>query len=167
MRIVYVAWHASIHTRRWVSFFAARGHEVHVITCGGGDVLDTTPEGHVLPRTYQVHDLGAPWPGKLGYFRKVRRARRLIRSLEPDVVHAHFATSYGMIAERSGVRPLVVTAHGDDVLIAPRNPLLGRIVRRVLRAASLITVPADHMRDAVLELLDDRADDVPVAVLRP
>jgi len=100
-----------------------------------------------------VHDLGPPRPGKVGYFAKVRRARAVIRSLRPDVVHAHHATSYGMLALLSGVRPLVVTAHGSDLLlVAGRNPAARVIVRRVLRAASLVTVPSEPMRQAALRL---------------
>ena len=75
---------------------------------------------------YAVHDLGPPRPGKPGYLAKVRPARRLISTLRPDVVHAHYATSYGLLGLASGVHPLVVSAHGDDVLISPGNPLMRR-----------------------------------------
>jgi glycosyltransferase involved in cell wall biosynthesis len=155
VRIAYLAWHGSVHTRRWVGWFAERGHEVHVITCGDAQVRDLDSDGSPLPLRYQVHDLGAPRFGKLGYLLKLRAARRAIRAIDPDVLHAHWLTSYGLLALGTDRRslPLVVTAHGDDVLIAPRNPLLRRIVQRVLRAADLITVPGDPMRDAALELL--------------
>jgi len=153
MRIVFVANHGSVHTRRWVAFFAKRGHDVTVVTCGGGDAVDLEEDGTPVRRGYTVHELGPPRFGKLGYVLKIFRARALIRRLQPEVVHAHWVTSYGLLALCAGVRPLVVTAHGDDVLIAPRNPLFKRIVQRVLRAAELITVPSDTMRDAVSELL--------------
>ncbi len=155
MRIAYLAWHGSVHTRRWAGWFAERGHEVHVVTCGDGDARDVDGDGASLPLRYHVHDLGAPRGGRLGYFLKLRAARRAIRRIQPDVLHAHWLTSYGLLALACDRRdlPLVVTAHGDDVLIAPRNPLLRRIVRRVLRSANLITVPGDAMRVAALELL--------------
>ncbi|MBC7644715.1 MAG: glycosyltransferase [Thermoleophilia bacterium] len=153
MRIVYVARHHSVHTRRWVSFFAARGHEVHVVTPGGADAHDVDEQGLVIARTYRVHDLGEPRFGKLGYLFKLRRARKIIRELDPDVVHAHYATSCGLLALAAGVRPLVTTAHGDDLLISPRNPLMRRLVQRVLRASALITVPSEQMREAARRLL--------------
>lgn len=155
MRIAYLAWHGSVHTRRWAGWFAERGHDVHVVTCGGGDVRDLDSEGQPLPLRYRVHELGAPRGGKLGYFARMRAARRTIRSIGPDVLHAHWLTSYGLLALAVDRRalPLVVTAHGDDVLIAPRHPALRRIVQRVLRAAQLITVPGEPMREAVVELL--------------
>ncbi|MCW2960339.1 MAG: glycosyl transferase family 1 [Thermoleophilia bacterium] len=156
MRIVYLAWHGSVHTRRWAGWFAERGHDVHVVTCGGGDVRDTDIDGRALPLRYRVHELGTPRAGKLGYVLKLHVARRAVRALDPEVLHAHWLTSYGLLA-LAAVRKrdaLVVTAHGDDVLIAPRNPLLRGIVRRVLRRARLITVPSDPMRDAVVQLLE-------------
>ncbi|MCW2927421.1 MAG: glycosyl transferase family 1 [Thermoleophilia bacterium] len=155
MRICYLAWHGSIHTRRWAGWFAERGHEVHVVTCGGADARDLDVDGAPLPLRYTVHELGQPRGGKLGYLSKLLRARRVVRSIAPEVLHAHWLTSYGLLALATDRRalPLVVTAHGDDVLIAPRNPLMRRLVRRVLRAAQLITVPGEPMRDAALELL--------------
>ena len=159
MRIVYLAWHGSVHTRRWAGWFAERGHEVHVVTCGGGDARDVDSDGTELPLRYAVHELGAPRGGKLGYVFKRGAARRAVRRLQPDVLHAHWLTSYGMLALAADQPhvPLVVTAHGDDVLIAPDNQLMRRLVQRVLRAAKLITVPGDPMHRAVVELLAPQA----------
>lgn len=154
MRIAFVAYLGSVHTRRWVAFFAERGHDVHVVTCGGVD--------GTLGVGYSVHDLGRTRFGKLGYLLKILRARRVIRSLGADIVHAHHATSYGLLAIASGVRPLVVTAHGNDVLVSPRNPAMRPLVRRVIRAASLITVPSTQMRDAAAELISPEKRDIVV-----
>ena len=108
-----------------------------------------------MPLRYRVHELGAPRGGKLGYLFKVWRARRVVGSIQPDVLHAHWLTSYGLLALAADRRdvPLVVTAHGDDVLIAPRNRMFRMLVQRVLRAARLITVPSEPMRSAVVDLL--------------
>jgi glycosyltransferase involved in cell wall biosynthesis len=158
MKIAYLAWHGSVHTRRWVGWFAARGHEVHVVTCGGGEARDVDGDGRPIDLTYRVHDLGEPRGGKLGYFLKMRAARRAVRAIGPDVIHAHWLTSYGLLALAvlRGWRPappLVVTAHGDDVLIAPRSRLVRPIIQRVLRSAQLVTVPSDVMRVAAMELI--------------
>ncbi|MBC7461584.1 MAG: glycosyltransferase [Thermoleophilia bacterium] len=167
MKIAYLAWHGSVHTRRWVAWFAARGHEVHVVTCGGGDARDVDGDGRPVELAYQVHDLGEPRVGKLGYLLKMGAARRTVRALEPDVVHAHWLTSYGLLALACYWRgwksapPLAVTAHGDDVLIAPRSRALRPIVQRVLRAAQLVTVPSDVMAEAAMELI--RPSDPPRA----
>jgi glycosyltransferase involved in cell wall biosynthesis len=144
VRIAFVAFQGSVHTRRWAGHFAARGHDVHVVTCGVGEPSDKVD--------YAVHDLGHPRAGKAGYLLKVAKARRVLRALAPDVVHVHWLTSYGLLALLSGVRPLVATAHGDDLLIAPGNRLLRPIVRRVLRAATLVTVPSPQMAEVARSL---------------
>jgi L-malate glycosyltransferase len=144
MRIVFVAWQGSEHTARWAGFFAERGHDVHVVTCGVADA-----EGVTKPATYPIHDLGLPRLGKIGYLLKVPRARRLIRSLEPDVVHAHHATSYGLLAAAAGARPLVVTSHGSDVLRSGRKALMRALLRRVLDSADVVTAPAEHVADGI------------------
>lgn len=155
MRIAFLAWHGSIHTRRWVQFFAERGHDVHVVTCGDGDIVDDAPEAASSDRAYRVHDVGRPRFGKLGYLLKRRSVRRCIRDIAPEIVHAHWLTSYGMLALSATPDdcPLVVTAHGDDLLIAPRRRIFRSIVTRVLRRAQLITVPSDAMRDAAYALV--------------
>jgi glycosyltransferase involved in cell wall biosynthesis len=151
MRIAVLGYHGSIHTRRWVAHLAGHGHDVHVVTCGDGPTGGDRPDAG-----YSVHDLGPPRAGRIGYLAKLGAARRTIRELDPEVVHVHYATSYGLLGLASGARPMVVTAHGDDLLIAPRNPVMGRLVSRVLRSASLITVPAEHMKEAAERLLRGR-----------
>ena len=98
MRIVFVADHRVVHTRRWISYFADRGHDVHVVTCGGGGVVDEGADCKPLPRRYAVHDLGRTRLGKLGYLLKLPAARRGVRRRGPDGLHAHWATSYGLLA---------------------------------------------------------------------
>ena len=160
MRIVYLGWHGVSHTRHWASFFAERGHEVHVVTCGGGDARERDESGRAVEPAYAIHELGEPRGGKPGYVLKIPRARRLIRRLRPDVLHAHFATSYGLLGLAVGVRPFVVTAHGSDVLVSPRNPVMRALVSRVLRSADLVTVPGDHVRHAVETLLGGRPQEI-------
>jgi glycosyltransferase involved in cell wall biosynthesis len=147
MRLVLLGYAGSVHTCRWASFFADLGHDVHVVTFGGVDA------GRAKGARYALHDLGGLRHGKATYLLRARLARARIRALEPDVLHAHHATSYGLLGLLSGVRPFVVTAHGDDVLLSPQRPAMRVVVSRVLRAADLITVPAAHVQAAAERLL--------------
>jgi glycosyltransferase involved in cell wall biosynthesis len=157
MRIVVFGWHGMVHTRRFARFFADSGHEVHVVTCGDGDVTELRAGRHDPP-PYVVHELGRPAFGKVGYLAKIPAARRLVHALRPDIVHAHTATSYGLIATATGIHPLALTTHGSDILVATSNPVLRRVVRYVLAHADLITTPAEHMREAIESLLGGPRD---------
>jgi glycosyltransferase involved in cell wall biosynthesis len=70
--------------------------------------------------------------------------RRLIKSLRPDAIHAHWIVPQGMNASLVTSRvPLLVTTHGGDIY-ALRNPIATAIKKRVLRRAkSVSTVNAE------------------------
>jgi glycosyltransferase involved in cell wall biosynthesis len=72
--------------------------------------------------------------------------RRLLKKLRPDIVHAHYATTYGFLGALLHFHPLVVTAWGSDILAAPRRSLAERwMVKCALRKADLMTCDAEHM----------------------
>lgn len=142
MRILFVADAASIHTRRWLEHFQRRGDDVHVASFQKYEIPNVTL--HLLP-TFGL--------GKLGYFYSLLALPRIFSNVRPDVVHAHYLTSYGFLAAFAGLRPLVVTAWGSDVLIAPKKSrLLRSFVSYAVRHANAVTTLADHMNLAVAEL---------------
>ena len=141
-RILYVSDAASVHTRRWAEFFRDQGAEVHVASFRPAVI-----EGVV------VHLLGSGWWGRLGYFLAIPRLRALARQLKPQVVHAQYVTSYGFLAAAAGLRPLVVTAWGTDVLISPKESWLLRwLASFAVRRADAVTTVAQHMNAAVAAL---------------
>ena len=100
-----------------------------------------------------VHPLKPVAGSKALYLSVIPRLRALIRSLRPDIVHAHYATSYGLLAALSGHPRVVITAWGSDVLIAPRESVVLRMLLRLsLRRAKAVTSMAKHMNPSLLAL---------------
>ena len=142
MRILYVSDAASVHTRRWAEYFRDCGAEVHVASFRSA-VIDGV-EVHVLP----TRSLG-----RLGYLAAIPRLRALARQIRPAIVHAQYVTSYGFLAAAAGLKPLVVTAWGSDVLVSPRSSKVMRwLARYAVRSADQVTTVAEHMNSAVVEL---------------
>lgn len=109
MRICYLADALSIHTQKWARFFAERGNDVSVISFRPADIPGV-----------MVHHIRAPL-GKAGYLLTARRISRLIRYISPDLLHAHHATSYGLVGSLSGYRPYIISSWGSDVLWSPQR----------------------------------------------
>lgn len=142
MRILYVSDALSIHTRRWAEAFRDRGAEVHVASFRAAQIPGVT-----------VHRLPTGGLGKAGYLLAIPALRRLAARLKPDVAHAQYVTSYGFIAAMAGLKPLVVTAWGTDVLISPKESRLSRwLATRAVTAADQVTTVAEHMNAAVVAL---------------
>lgn len=158
MKICYLANAASIHTERWASHFARRGHDVTVVSLtnariDGVDLRWIGPDPNVR--------------GRVAYLLAVPRLRRLLREIKPDVVHAHYAGGYGLTAALSGFQPLALTAWGSDVLILPRVSRLMRwLVQFALRRADLVTSMADHMTGTIrgLGVSEERVLTLPFGV---
>lgn len=142
MRILYVSDALSIHTRRWAEAFRDRGAQVHVASFRDAEIPGV-----------MVHRLPTGGLGKAGYLLAIPALRQLAARLKPDVAHAQYVTSYGFIAAMAGLKPLVVTAWGTDVLISPNESWLSRwLATHAVTAADRVTTVAEHMNAAVVAL---------------
>jgi len=152
MRICYIANGATIHTQRWVNYFAKRGHEVHLISS-----MPTSGKGYA--KGVQLHLLvrlmPRIWP-VTRYFSGLlwlAQVRRLVRKIKPDILHAHYITVYGCLGAVSGFHPFVVSAWGSDVLFEPReNFFLKAITEYALANADLITCDGENIQEPLIAL---------------
>lgn len=142
MRLCFVGPAGSIHTQRWVSAFVRFGHEVHLVTLPDDPAV-------TLPGVV-CHALPAGKP-KLRFAVWTLALRRILTSVRPDLLHAHYLTRYGWLAAASLFRPSVLTAWGSDVYIdLPRSRLTRQVARWALGRADLVTVDAADLRERTI-----------------
>jgi len=85
---------------------------------------------------------------KLSYLKYVGILKKIIRHFKPDILHAHYATSYGMVGALSRFRPFVLSVWGSDVYDFPtRTRLHKKLFQHNLRKADLIMSTSHIMRD--------------------
>ncbi len=91
------------------------------------------------------------WLGPIELNRFVARARDLITSVKPDIVHALRIPFEGILAAKATPArlPLLISVWGNDfTLFAGRNPLISRQTRRTLERADALL--CDCRRDLTL-----------------
>ncbi len=141
MRLCFLAPANSIHTRRWVEYMADRGHRVNLITFHKGDKI---------PKV-KVHYL--PCPAKLIYPFFLSKIRFLVRTVDPDILHAHYASSYGLLGACSGFHPFIVSVWGWDVINFPRASLFHKfLIKFTLRKADQITATSVFLKSTIMKL---------------
>lgn len=153
MKICFVANAESIHTVRWINYFINKGHEVHLISHKGRDIdgvifhkLITFGNAKITTEKIRPVDL-------LSFAVRAIQTRRIIRKIKPEIVHAHNVILSGFYASISNFHPIVITAWGTDVLIAPKKSfLLKKIAKYVLKNADIITCDGLNTKDAMIEL---------------
>lgn len=164
LRIAFLADAKSVHTRRWLGYFAQRGHYVALLIAGDGQ-----PDPALDPRIeiHRYRRFGRRHIPLLSSLQNRAALRRLLGALQPEILHAHYLSRYGWQARRSGFSPYVVTGWGSDLLLDPSRSLRARIwAHQVLSHARLVTVPSQHLVDVAIRLgaRPDRLRRVPFGV---
>ena len=150
MKICYLADARSNHTRRWVEYFA-KEHEIDLITLSYTKKEQTTvPEEVYKKMNVRVHKISKRMPFLLLAPFKIRR---LIKTIKPNIVHAHYVTQYGFCGAFSGFHPLVVSTWGSDIAEEPeKSKILGFLVKYALKRADMVHVQDPLSKKRVEEL---------------
>ena len=118
-----------IHAIRWANGLASKGLDVHLIT-----LHHLT---HDLDERVKMHEL--PMKTPYGYLGSAVALTKLLRSIRPDILNAHYATGYGFLAQMSMFRPLLLSVYGSDVYDFPeKSPLHRMLLMKNLRSATAI-----------------------------
>lgn len=152
MKICYLADARSGHTKRWVEYFA-KDNEVDLITFSYTTEEDTfIPETDYIKMGVRVHKISKRMPNLL---LAPIIVRQLIRKIEPDVLHAHYATQYGFCGAFSGFHPFILSVWGSDVLIDPdKSVILKQMVKTALKKADLVHAGSRIFVELVSELYE-------------
>ncbi len=145
MRICYIVHSQSHFAAPYVDHFARRGHEIHLVSFTH-DPLPNAVNHHPLP-----HDCD-PTRSPFAYVRAIPTVRRMVREIQPDLVHAHFLTSNGLVATASGFHPLVVSARGSDVHNSLRSTARRSLIRWVVRRADLVNPVSEELAEKIAML---------------
>lgn len=96
--------------------------------------------------------------GLRGFFfflSSIFKLHRMVRQYNIDIIHAHFLLPPGLIGvlvgKITGIKT-AVTAHGSDLLIQSKNPLLRRFIKYVLGNANYVLVVNNKLKEKALEL---------------
>lgn len=144
MKICFLANIKDNHSRRWIKYFAEKGHQVYCISSVPDDVEDLPNVNFYFLKKYSCKVLDIAL--------NIGLVRRLLREVNPDVLHAQYIGVTGALGALSGFHPLVLTAFGSDILIAPQSKIVRSLIRFSLKRADLITCSAKHIKKAITEL---------------
>ena len=141
MRIVHVgdARPSSVFVARWAEDLAKR-HDVHVISFYRAE-LDGI-KVHVVPRVL----LGVPYGDRmLGMMVKA-----ILAKIKPDVVHAHYTTSYAYVAALANYHTLLVQAWGSDIWVASEmGEKWQKRTELALKKADRVLMTSDALRQHI------------------
>ena len=166
MRILLLSDTYSEHTEKWALGLASNGIEVGLFSFNKASYAwyQNTPNITVLyePISEITSDKIS---SKLLYLKYVSLLKKSIAKFMPDVVHAHYATSYGLIGALSGFHPFVISAWGTDVMKFPqKNFVFKSILKYNLNKADAICATSHTIKDYLKPVTSKNIHVIPFGV---
>lgn len=162
MKICYLADINSAHTHKWLNYFKNKGYDIHVISLGNGKYEGVTV--HCLDVTDNVMKKASD-KNKLQYFKKIKRVKELVNEIKPDILHAHYATSYGLLGALADYHPYIISAWGSDVYDFPiKSPIHKMMLKYNLKKADYIFSTSNVMKEETKKYTDKDIEVTPFGV---
>ncbi|MFA5839213.1 MAG: glycosyltransferase family 4 protein [Candidatus Margulisiibacteriota bacterium] len=145
MKICFLAGSNSIHSYKWINFFANKGHAVSWIS------LAPSNFGKIEFANY--HEIITSPVNIKTVLHAIVKTRKLIKEINPDIIHIHSAGTYGVVGSIAGWGyPQVITVWGSDVILGIKYWLRKLMLKFILSRAALVTCDAEHMLKTMLKL---------------
>ncbi len=155
IKVALLGENGSVHIQKWVKAISLYPDvELHVISFNRGVQFENV----------QYHNLDILLNNKIDYLLNVRNVKKIITKIKPDLVHAHYATSYGYIGSKLNFHPFIITGWGADIFDSPKNPILKSILIKSFKQADAITVLSKITKKEIQKLTTKEVSLIPFGV---
>jgi len=103
--------------------------------------------------------------GKLNYLLHIPKIKKIIEQYHPDVLHAHYISSYGLVGGLLNYHPFIVSVWGSDIFDFPKKSFLHKyFVRYALKKADFILSTSNIMAEETKKYTDKEVFVTPFGV---
>jgi len=121
MRILFLSNVNSIHTKRWIFSLAERGIEICLFS-----LEESTHSDYEISQNITIINgrfkNDSTKDGKISKITLLKYLPKLIKTIKvfkPNLIHAHYATSYGLLGSLCGFHPYIISVWGSDIYDFP------------------------------------------------
>ncbi|MEE3078194.1 MAG: glycosyltransferase family 4 protein [Bdellovibrionota bacterium] len=152
MRVLLLADSNSIHTFKIATMLSSKGNDVSIFTLSQDTSLDEQYQERKINirRAQRNVSPDANDLSKIGYLFSVVALNQYIKEIKPDIVNAHYASSYGLLA--SIVKPFnfVLNLWGSDVYVFPKKSFFHKFcLKLVLFSSKKINSTSESMANEI------------------
>ncbi|WP_127836460.1 glycosyltransferase family 4 protein [Clostridium prolinivorans] len=116
MKICYLADAGSIHTQKLCKYFAKKGYEITVISLSPGNIDGVK----VYNLGLNINDIKQnSILHKTKYITCIFKIINIVKKIKPDILHAHYASSYGLLGSLCFYKPYIISVWGSDIYEFP------------------------------------------------
>lgn len=167
MKVLLLSDPSNSHTIKWANSLAEKGVNVFLFGLSAYNPVPYHPsikiESLKTPNSIKQRLNGNLL--KSIYLLKLPHLKKIIRSFKPDIVHSHYASSYGFLGSLSGFHPLIVSVWGIDVYIFPNVSFIHKFITKyVLNKAEIICSSSNSMADETKNFTKNKVKVIPFGI---
>jgi len=151
MKILLLANPESSHTIKWAKSLAQNNIDIVIFGLGNFNVKDYDGISNIAVKT--LNEKVTKEEGsfsKLKYLKAIPIIKKIIKEFRPDIIHAHYASSYGILGALSGFNPFILSVWGSDVFSFPlKSPIHKMILKYNLKKADKILSTSYIMKEEI------------------
>lgn len=145
MKICFLAPANNYHTKKWCEYFTNNGYDVNVISFTDGKIDNVNV--HYINCGVKTTDSDLK---KIKYLFKTKQVKKIVNEINPDIINAHYATSYGMVAARCKFKKYILSVWGKDVYTFPKKSIIHKkYFKYILKKAPYIFSTSEAMKEEV------------------
>jgi glycosyltransferase involved in cell wall biosynthesis len=165
MKILLLSDTYSEHTEKWAIGLADKGFEIGLFSFNKASyewynhkniTVFFEPEKKINAESNLT---------KLAYLKYVGILKKIIKHFKPDMLHAHYATSYGLVGALSGFHPFIISSWGTDVMKFPqRNFIAKSILKYNFKSADIICATSNTIKEFIQQVTKKSVRVIPFGI---
>ncbi len=167
MKILLLANPASVHTVKWANSLSDKGIDIFIFGLNKYDKnafnKNIKIETLNIPQLLQSNRDGSLT--KIIYLLSVKKIKNLLKKIKPDILHAHYVSSYGVLGALINFHPYIISAWGSDILIMPgRNIINKKLIEFSLSKADKICATSKALKEQAKKYTSKDIEVIPFGI---
>lgn len=154
MRLLLLADGLSSHTQKWVFALSQRDIIVYLFSFTDCQhIYDNSQNIKVIKHDFLNTDIvrsSNPILKLISYIKYRPLLLQLVKDIKPDLIHAHYASSYGFLGSLLNFKNFIVSVWGSDILLFPKKNIINKfLIKYVLNKATSILSTSNVMAQEI------------------
>ena len=138
MKICFLADASHVNTLNWVNYFAnVLKHDTYLLSFSKCETI--------ISNVNMIHIKSIFKKYKLKYIFSIKKVRKIVKNIKPDLLIGYRPPSYGFLAACTGFHPLVIALQGQHQVYPPDSIIKIIFAKYAFQKADLINSWAEHM----------------------
>ncbi len=127
MKLLILADPSSPHTIKWVRGLAQKNLDIYIIGLSEYNKNNYENLSNVKVGSINLSEKifsSNNFASKSIYLKALFKIKYIIKTFKPDILHAHYATSYGLLGALLGFKPYIISVWGSDIYDFPNESFI-------------------------------------------